>query len=216
MYFFDSIMYPFNSDRLVGKLLTGLLLIIIPIINIFGGIILAGYGIKVMRHVMQGDKNLPEFEFGDDFMRGLMVIVGIIVWIIPIVILTIIITLVFGDNILGVFLSMIISLLYTPLQIVAIAKYAASDELGSFFQFGEIFETVTSNMGYVLMLYVNLIAFSFVMGIGIMLGFLLLVIPGVILAVASTFAQYHLIATFAQQVGIGARKSKPKNDEFAF
>lgn len=221
MYFFDSLNYPFGSEKFVSKLLMGMALLFIPIFNFFGIFVIMGYGIKIMQATMRGERNLPEFELGSDAVRGLKMFGGIFLLVLPILILSFIVGLIFNDGqgnltLFGNLISILISLIWTPIQLVAMAKFAVSEKIGSFFEFGDIIDTISNHLGDVAALYINLIAFGVIAGIGVFMGFLLLIIPGLILMIVALYAQSHLYAQFAMRVGIGNRKAKPKNDDFAF
>ena len=77
----EAIKRPFSD---INKLLIGWLLSIIPIINLFA----TGYILESAKLTLQKKKNLPEWtNWGDLFIKGVMVLVISIIWAIPIIII---------------------------------------------------------------------------------------------------------------------------------
>jgi len=92
-----SISYITEDPRWQQKLLIGTGVIIastvlsIVIIGIIGFIIVAGYSIRLLQNVRDGEAYpLPEWDqWGDDLARGFKLVVATIVWALPIIILVI-------------------------------------------------------------------------------------------------------------------------------
>lgn len=207
MYFFDAIKYPFNSQGVWGKIGMAFLLVIIPIVNIFGAFVLTGYGLKIMSSVMHGDENLPEFEMGADFMRGLTVFIVALIYQIPTFILSFLVGSM-GNSGLTLILALVlvvVSIIIAFLLIVALIRYATSGDTGVFMAVGENFGYLSGNPGAAVMFIVNAILFGIVVGIIVTIGFILLVIPGIILSIASLFSAYYLYARFGMELGISEK-----------
>jgi hypothetical protein len=112
--------------------------------------ILAGYALAIIKRVYEGtDLPLPEWDdIGGYFVRGLLVSIGIFIWILPLVV---IFGIVFGGaaalgdttgsafTLLGLCLAAPLTLLLTifVLPIVA-ARYAIENRFGAMFEFGAI------------------------------------------------------------------------------
>lgn len=224
MYFMDAIQYPFNSQGWFKKLVIAFLLTLIPIINIFGAIVLLGYTLSIVRSVMQGETDLPEYDFGDNIGKGLMALLGGLVYAIPLIILLVLINLIlpvsydtFGDpqmNPLALLLTMLLALLWGPIIVVAVVRYAIEDSTGALFDFMGNINTVVNNPGPTVMYYVNALILGLIVGVLAMVGFFLLVIPGLIVTTASTFMQGYLYAAYARDLGLGMRKRKVHEAEY--
>jgi len=222
MYFIESLQYPFRGQGAFGKIVTAGLLMFIPLVNFFGIFVIAGYGIKIIGHVLAGDRDLPEFDIMQDFGRGLLAMVAGFLYALPLILVFAVFGVLFGsDGTMGAggFLITIISIPFSfvlsLVVVVAFSRYAISEETGMLFDFGGNFRLATSNLSAGLEFFVNAFVYGLVAGILIGLGFMLLVIPGLVLMIAIQFGQYHMYAMYAQRVGIGG-KSKRKVDSFAF
>ena len=165
--------FPFDDEDWVKKLIIGAVLLIIPIVNF----ITFGYMIRTLRNVAEGRaKPLPEWDqWGDDFMKGLLVVVAGFIYSLPIVLVNII-TAILGaiagstdsSGAQGVValcttvLSCLSALWGLAVAIVipaAVVKYAQEGEFGSFFKFSELFQWIRDNLrNYVIALLVIIVA----------------------------------------------------------
>ena len=165
--------FPFDDEDWVKKLIIGAVLLIIPIVNF----ITFGYMIRTLRNVAEGRaKPLPEWDqWGDDFMKGLLVVVAGFIYSLPIVLVNII-TAILGaiagstdsSGAQGVValcttvLSCLSALWGLAVAIVipaAVVKYAQEGEFGSFFKFSEIFQWIRDNLrNYIIALLVIIVA----------------------------------------------------------
>jgi len=90
---------PFTDFK---KLLIGILLSILPIVNFFA----AGYQLRCASSALKKKFELPEWkDFGDLFFKGLMLFVISIIYFIPVIVLAILIILLAGSGVLTFFLS---------------------------------------------------------------------------------------------------------------
>jgi len=80
--------FPFEDEDWVKKLIIGAVLMIVPIANF----ITIGYMLRTLRNVAEGrEKPLPEWDqWGDDFMKGLLVVVAGFIYSLPIVLVSVI------------------------------------------------------------------------------------------------------------------------------
>jgi hypothetical protein len=165
--------FPFDDEDWVKKLVIGAVLLIIPIANF----ITFGYMIRTLRNVAEGQaKPLPEWDqWGDDFMKGLLVVVAAFIYSLPIVLVNVI-TAILGavagsadsQSTQGVMalcttvLSCLSGLWGLVVGIVipaAVVKYAEEGEFGSFFKFSEIFQWIRDNLkNYIIALLVIIVA----------------------------------------------------------
>jgi hypothetical protein len=179
-----------------GILLLGILfswLLLIPLILAFA--LLGGYSVEITRRVIRGEVDgLPEWDdWWTLIVDGLKVVVIGIVYALPLIILAVCLGVpagVLGDSgdagaALGGTLALCLSCLGFLYAIAmslalpaAIAFYAAEDDLGAAFRFGDVYGLVRDNIGTYLMTWVmswvaNLIgeAGSLVCGIGWLVTF---------------------------------------------
>jgi len=212
MYFVDSLTYPYNSEGFFGKLLIAILLVAIPLLNILGSIVLMGYGLKVISDVMAGEKNLPEFDFGADFSKGLIVFVATLLYVIPLIIIIVLLFALLGGfeepSPIAFLLVLIISLVYALVVVAAVVRYAVEREMSAFTDIMGNINLVTSNPNAALMYLVNTVLLGIILSIAMSIGFALLFIPGLIIMGASTFSQFHLYAQYGKALGLDGRKRK--------
>jgi hypothetical protein len=141
---------------LVGFLFSWLLLI--PLILAY--VLLAGYGVEIIRQVMRGELDkLPEWDDWGALLRdGLMALIISVVYALPLIILSVCMSLpiaIFAEDaealssLFSVALSCFSFLYFIAMSIVlpaAVAFYAAEDDLGAAFRFGEVFAFVRDNV----------------------------------------------------------------------
>jgi hypothetical protein len=208
MYFMDAIRYPFNSPGLWGKMGVAFILMLIPI---FGPLVLAGYGLKTINSIMHGDETLPEFDLGGDFMHGIIILLVTLVYQIPVWIMTALAALLAGSSSamagIIVLVMVIMSIITSFLLGVALLRYAATGDTNVFLAIGDNFDYLSRNPGAVGMFLVNAFLFGLAISIVIGIGFVLLIIPGVILCIASIFSASYLYARFGIELGV-ADKAK--------
>ena len=179
MDFGKSFTYMFDDKEWVKKLAIGgllTLLSIIPGLNIFTGLVLAGYGIRVLKNVADGsDQPLPEWDdWGGDWMKGLMLALAAIIYAIPAIIASGIgggIGSVMGSgssdveglaglcvaafSCLAVLWGLLIGIFFPAATI----KYAMGGTFSSFFQIGEIWTFIRENAGnYIIALLLMIVA----------------------------------------------------------
>lgn len=183
-----SFKYVFDDQDWLKKIAIGGVLNIIPIANF----IPIGYSLRALRSTAEGhDLPLPEWDdWGGDFVRGLLVLVAVLIYALPIFILqglAMIIGAVAGSassdaaavaglcitavsclaGIWGLLMGIFIPAAYT--------RYTMDGGFGAFFRFGEIWSFIRGNLGsyiiaILLILVVQLVAAivgSIACGIGV-------------------------------------------------
>lgn len=167
-----SFSYVFADDRWVTKILiaAGILvagivlcwLLLIPLI--IAALLLGGYGVEIMRRVMNGDPQpLPEWDNWQAFlMDGLRLAAISIVYSLPIIVISVCVggvigiigsdssgqmsdfgaLLSWGLNCLSFLWSLVVYLLLPA----AVAHYIVSGQLNSAFRFGDIIQFVRANI----------------------------------------------------------------------
>ena len=175
-----SFTYMFDDKDWGTKLAIGSLLLlasIIPVVNIFTGLVVVGYGIRLLKNVADGaDTPLPEWnDWGGDWVKGALVVVAMFIFSLPGMIVSGIGTGIssmassYGSNdasaIIGICaagsscLSALWSLAVSVVGYAAIIRYAQKGTFGSFFEFGEIFAFIGRNLGdYIVALLMMIVA----------------------------------------------------------
>jgi hypothetical protein len=219
VYFTDAISYPFNSKSRVGKAFIAFLLSVIPLVNILGAIVLSGYTLRAAREVLSGNPDLPEFDFAEDITKGFMLLITSIVYGIPMMFLSsqfrqtangrLVVTM-SGPMIILVFLIGIVSGLFL---LIATARYIVTDDFEVFVDFSGNFALMSRNFGSILMYGINLLLFGLAGGLLVLLGFVLCIIPGIVVGVMLTFGRAYLLARFVDSIGLSLDGEKFKNDK---
>lgn len=199
--------YVFDDENWIVKVLIGGLLNLIPIVNL----VTTGYSLQALRNVAEGrELPLPEWsDFGDYFVRGLLVVVAAFIYGIPLALLSLISLGFFGLNgdrgvgslaVCGAALACLASvyllllLLWLP---AAVARYALAGDFGAFFRFDEIGRLITRDVGgYIVALLAALLA-AIIAGI----------VGGILCGVGAAFTSFWAGLVFAHLFGQFARRS---------
>jgi hypothetical protein len=183
-----SFTFMFDDAKWIEKIAIGGLLFLtvaIPLVNIFTGLVIIGYTLRLLRNVADGDPTpLPAWDdWGGDWMKGLMVVLAAIIYSIPIILVS------FFTSLMGAIagqaqglegfvsvcaagLSCLSALWGLAVAIVfpaAIIKYVDEGEFASFFKFGAIFRFIGDNLSnYIIALLLILVA-RIIGGLGVIL-----------------------------------------------
>lgn len=213
-----SIKFMFKDEDWLKKLLIGGIVNVVPIVN-FAGL---GYGVKTQANIIKGEETpLPEWsEFGDFFVKGLLVFVAGLVYYLPLILLSCVMG-VIGNALyaggsdaaaLGNLFSVCIGLISFLYGLFAgvilpagVTMYAVTDEFASMFRFGEIFRFIGQNLGnYVIAILITMVA-STVAGLvgGLVCGIgLLLTVPWSYLVIAHLFAQVYIESDIVEATAV--------------
>jgi len=175
--------FAFDDEDKIKKLLIGAVVMLVPIVN-FAGL---GYMIRLIRNVQAGvEYPLPDWdEFGDHFVNGLKVLVGILFYSIPLLLLIC----VFGvvgtglsnsvntsdiDDVMGILaaclgcLAMLFGLIPYLFLPALLIRYAETEEISSLIRVGELWSYIQQDVGgYVIVLAIGFVAFNFLAPLGI-------------------------------------------------
>jgi hypothetical protein len=180
-----SFTHVFEDKDWVVKVLIGGILSMIPIVNL----VVIGYALRALKNVAEGaEQPLPAWDdFGDYFVKGLVSVLGAMVWALPIIILatmTAVLSALTGydsaepsrvaapyvlciwsmscvSGIYGLFLGFVLP--------AAFAQYAVRGDFGAFFRFGDIGKFIKANLGnYIVALILAVIA-QFISSFGVIL-----------------------------------------------
>ncbi len=199
--------YMFEDEDWIKKILIGGLLSIVPIVNF----IPIGYFLDALNNIIDGQElPLPEWNLGEQFMKGLILFVASLIYSIPIILVLIVMVVVLaiggslegdtGEGLVAVCipasycLMFLFGLLIAVIMPAAVIKYVDTGQFGAFFRFGEIFGLITSNLGsYIVALLLALAASvvaQIVGGIACGIGLLFTMIWAYLVA-AHLFAQFY-------------------------
>ncbi len=183
-----SFTYVFDDPNWIMKVLIGGVVSMIPIVNFAA----FGYMVTTLKNVAEGQSQpLPEWSnFGDHFMKGLYVFVGVLIYLAPVLLLyccMILISAVLpaasggGDaggalatlaGLLGMCLMCLILLFVLVIAVMfpaALIRYAVSNQLSVFWDFRGNFDLVRANLAnYIIALLIAWVA-GFVAGFGVIL-----------------------------------------------
>jgi len=178
-----SFRFVFDDKDWASKLLLGLLVSIVPILNLAWN----GYLVQLVRNVSQGDElPLPDWsDFGDKFVKGLILAVVSFLYALPIII--VIIVMAMGgvlteistegnitDTVASVFAGVSILLgCLIVLYLLALTfflpavyiHYSREETFGSCFEIGNIIKLISANTGEYLTAWVVSLLFGILLGI---------------------------------------------------
>ncbi len=173
--------YIFDDENWIKKILIGGILGIIPIVNFA----VFGYMVETIRNVAQGmERPLPEWsDFGEKFVKGLMVFIIYFIYTIPIWLLmccriALTFALGLGNGNGGDLTTTLVllplyclvglyGLVMAILQPAILINYAVTENLTSALRFGEIFGLITKNLGnYILAILLTWLA-GLIAGLGV-------------------------------------------------
>lgn len=183
-----AVRFVFEDKQWISKLLIGVLMSLLAVF-IIPGLILNGYVIKLIRQVMNGNRDtLPEWEDWGKLLRdGFFVTVGELVWMLPLILLVIIVSVATGGVgslsedaaavaatggglllLCLVLLMVLVALFLTPALLI---QYAIKDDFGALFRFSEVFDIIRNHMSDILIAFLVTVAAVFVVSlIGGVLG----------------------------------------------
>jgi hypothetical protein len=143
---FSSVVVSFGIDNTAVSLFAAL-------VSFVFAIILGGYCISVMKAAIEGSDIIPDIDFKTNLIDGIMtLIIGIVYFLIPIIIAIILLFLTGAigaglDHVvaalgIGGIIAFIIFLAFAIFEMVALARYAKTKELGDALNIGEVIEDV--------------------------------------------------------------------------
>ncbi len=220
-----AITFVFDDEEWITKLAIGaalLLASVIPLVNIFTALVIAGYSLRLLRQVANGnDLPLPNWDdWGDDWIRGAKLVVAAVVYALPALLLSGIGALIgfigsemgndgaavvglcnVGVSCLSSLWGILVALFFPGAMINFATK---GEELGAFFRFSEIWDMIRSNLGdYVVAVIIGVLA-----EVVASFGLILCVIGVFVTGFWSTLVQSHLYGQVAAQAA-GATMAPP-------
>ena len=169
--FSDSIKYPFSDIvkfLIVGvisliaglsKIITSfgidnsLITFIVLLIGLIFSIILSGYGVDVIRKGLERSDEIPDIDLMTNLVNGIKsLIISIVYFLIPIIIIFILamFTGILGAGlnhidaaiIVTIIISIILFIIFSLLDVVAIARFADTNDMGAALDIGSVFEDI--------------------------------------------------------------------------
>ncbi len=210
-----------NDPRWQTKVLIGALITLasmalsIVLIGLFGFVLLAGYGVRLMQNVRDGaEYPLPEWDdWGGDFVRGLKLTVIGLVWSLPIIIF---LMFYFGsffamagvsawfDAPVGLAfmpamycmlgLAIVYSLVVSFFSPGFIINFAIEERLAAGFQFARIWRWTTANLGAVVIVVLLVLGAGTVIQQVAFFGGMLLCFVGLVITIPLSMLVYLLFS----------------------
>lgn len=203
MNFTKAFTYIFDDPRWLEKLVIPLLVTLIPVI---GWMVAAGYLLRVTRNVAEHQvEPLPELEFGADLGRGFNLFVANLVYGLPVLVVSLLLSLPLaltqnGNGttffaialaILGGLLILLYVLFLLIIMPVVNANIATKGRIGAAFEFKEIFRMVGNNFK----------AWLIVIGGTILCNVIIAPIGGILLAVGAIITGFYAQLIIAHLTG---------------
>ena len=160
MNFGLSFSYIFQEEDWFQKILLPGLCMLIPVI---GWLVALGWALKVTRNVISGEEHpLPDLNFGQDLLHGFFAFLISFVYSLPVSILSSVSgwignwgfngneVIAIGTGLVTALIGLVafaLGVVTTFFSTAAIARYAATDDLGAAFQLEEVFALLKTNLG---------------------------------------------------------------------
>lgn len=207
----EAIRYP--STKWTNNLILGVIMII-PIVNFIG----LGYLFRILKATFAGIDELPDFdEAGELFIDGLKILIVGLVYAIPVFIIAMIISAIFGLGyqytttftfdylafFAGFAVYFIVAIIVGLIEFMAIANMALYEgDLGAAFKFGEVMDRIAmigwgKYIGwYIIMVLLGLVAWAIsLVTLWILIGIVL--VPLIIIPYFAMFSARSLALLFA-------------------
>jgi hypothetical protein len=218
-----AVSYPTRDPQWFMKLLIGVIVSFIPILN---ALLTYGYGLRAVKMVMNGDdERLPEWDdWGGDIWRGLMVWFGWMIYYLPIMPFVCCMALVgsattdsnTGDmNAIGFAATcclytvvILYSLVVAPILVAASVRYAQTENFNeAFLNFGFRFREVRNHLSATLILMVMVLATTILSAI--LFGLTIWICGlGLLVAFATNLVIAHLVGQYGLIINDGDYKVK--------
>lgn len=207
-----SVTFAFEDKDWLTKLLIGGVVNLVPIVNLAA----VGYQLQTLRNVAAGqERPLPDWDdFGNYFVRGLIVLVAGVIYALPLFLLVAVATILSvvsgssSNDAAGVIaicwvgfgcLATLYGILLSLWLPAAMVLYAMSNQFGAFFRFGEIWKFISRNVGgYIIVLLVSWVASLVASSVG-----------AIVLVIGTAFTSFwamllsgHLLGQLARENGL--------------
>ena len=221
-----AVRFVMDDKQWISKLLIGAVMSVLGLL-ILPALILQGYLVKIIRHVMNGNwDSLPEWDnWGDLLKDGFFVTVAQVVYTLPFILLIIIggaatggianlmgsddlaAIMATGGGLLLLCLAVLFAVALLFLTPAILIQYAIKDDLSACFRFGEVFDIIRNHMSDILVAFVVTLVAAFVISIliGILslipcLGWIAAFLIGLAVGPYISFVSGHLYGQIAAKV----------------
>lgn len=224
-----SFSFIFEDPRWLTKILIGTVVMIISmvlmpfLIGILGLAIITGYSLDVLKNVRRGDKYpLPEWQdrWGEWLVLGLKLLVVVLVWALPIILVSIPMTIGFGladqqgGEVIGSLVAVCFSCLLLLWTVVLLAvtpaiyiRVAETEQISAGLKFGDILSFTRDHIGEVILASLLYVAASFVVGmVGAIVGTILCLVGLLVTIPAAQLITMLIQSHLYAQVGMGSPK----------
>lgn len=145
----------FDLDAILSEIVgqDSFLVIIAFIISVLFSFVMAGYSLNVLKNGIDNSIEIPEFDFANNFVDGIKLLVIYIVYFIIPTVITIALLFIFGaieaglDKMVGslgiwTVVAVILFIIFGIFGTVAQARFAMSNSIGNALSIGEVFDDV--------------------------------------------------------------------------
>ena len=187
----SSFIAPFGIEN------NSILALIIVIIALIFAIVLSGYNVDVIKNGIDNIDEIPSIDFMKNLVNGLKtLVIGIVYFIIPIIIMLIlgIITGAIGAGLdhlaaaMGVtsIIAAIVFILFAIFEIVALARFADTGELGAAFNIGDVVEDakrvgILKIIGFLIIAFIIALVATFISSLFAIIPFVGIIIAVIVL-----------------------------------
>ena len=184
-----------------------ILALIILLIALIFAIVLSGYNVDVIKNGIDNSDEIPSIDFMKNFVNGLKtLVIGIVYFIIPIIIMLVLgmITGAIGAGLdhlaeaMGVtfIIAAIIFILFAIFEIVALARFADTGELGAALSIGEVVEDakrvgIFKIIGFLIVAFIIALVATFLSSLLAIIPFIGLIIAVIVLGAFVTLFIYR-------------------------
>ncbi|MEX2425558.1 MAG: DUF4013 domain-containing protein [Thermomicrobiaceae bacterium] len=199
-----AVQYWMSDTDWIKKILIGGVLFLVPII---GWLIIGGYFIRNVQSISRGsDTPLPEWnQWGDDLVRGLKFAAVMIVWTLPLWVISICVFVIgvadegagSAAGLLLNCLSFLYSLAFYFIFPVIVGRFAQAEDIGAAFQISGIIQDAQKIPSQLLIFLVMYFVVSLVASLGIIICFVGVLFTGFI----AYLIYAHLIAQISGMLG---------------
>ena len=139
-----NVVYPTPEGR-------GLIYLLLALIGFIFSIVLSGYSMTVIKNGIEHSSEIPGIDPVANFIDGIkVIIIGIVYFIIPIIIASLFggLTSIVGAGLnhagaglgIGAIVSLVVFIIFAIFEIVALSRFANTDEFGTAFNFGAVID----------------------------------------------------------------------------
>ena len=186
---------------------SSILALIIVLISLIFSIVLSGYSVDVIKTGIDNSDEIPAIDIMRNLINGLKtLVIGIVYFIIPIIIMLVlgVITGAIGAGLdhlaaaMGVtaIIAAIIFILFAIFEVVALARFADTDELGAALNIGEVIEDVKrigilKIIGFIVIAFIIVLIASFITSFFAIIPFLGVIIAMIVFGAFLTLFVYR-------------------------